>query len=109
VPARVIEENHHMLRLESPLGRLWALSSGKTPQQVILSIRPQHVRLMRGGGGDNHFAGTIEHSAFLGEFSEHIVAVGTQRLRVVSMPPLNWSDGPIEVEIDPADIVVLPN
>jgi iron(III) transport system ATP-binding protein len=60
-----------------------------------------------GRAGVNRLVGTLVEDTFLGQTSEHVVAVGDGRLNVVSAPPLHGLEGPVALEFAPADVVVL--
>jgi len=97
-------------------------------RRVTVSIRPELIRIVRDGGwvrdrpsvGDrglvsdrggpadrNRVTGAIVEDTFLGQSSEHVVAVGNGHLRVVSAPPQYGLGGNVTLEFDPADVVVL--
>jgi hypothetical protein len=50
----------------------------------------------------------VLETTFLGESSEHVLLIGSQRLRVISAPPLFDVPGEMTVEFEPEDVVVLP-
>jgi iron(III) transport system ATP-binding protein len=56
--------------------------------------------------GVNRLIGTLVEDTFLGQFSEHVVAVGDGKLDVVSGPPRYGLTGQVALEFDPADVVV---
>jgi iron(III) transport system ATP-binding protein len=56
---------------------------------------------------DNRVIGAIVEDTFLGQSSEHVVAVGNGHLRVVSAPPRLGLGGNVTLEFNPADVVVL--
>jgi iron(III) transport system ATP-binding protein len=58
-------------------------------------------------GTRNRFAGTVVEETFLGQSSEHLIAVGNGHLRVVSAPPQSGLQGNVALEIDAGDVVVL--
>jgi ABC-type Fe3+/spermidine/putrescine transport system ATPase subunit len=75
---------------------------------VVLSNRPEQVRVARGGaGGGNRLVGKSVETAFLGDASEHVLDVCGQRLRMVQTPPLFDAPAEMAVEFDPEDVVVL--
>jgi hypothetical protein len=49
----------------------------------------------------------VVEDTFLGQSSEHLVAVGDRRLNVVSAPPRQGLAGQVALEFDPTDVVVL--
>lgn len=57
--------------------------------------------------GINRLVGTVVEDTFLGQSSEHLVAVGSEHLRVVSAPPQHGLKGDVAMEFAPADVVVL--
>jgi iron(III) transport system ATP-binding protein len=57
--------------------------------------------------GVNRLIGTVVEDTFLGQSSEHLVAVGTGHLSVVSAPPQHGLAGEVAMEFAPADVVVL--
>jgi iron(III) transport system ATP-binding protein len=59
------------------------------------------------GAGINRLIGTVVEDTFLGQSSEHLVAVGDKQLNVVSAPPRQGLAGQVALEFDPADVVVL--
>jgi iron(III) transport system ATP-binding protein len=57
--------------------------------------------------GVNRLVGTVVEDTFLGQSSEHLVAVGGGHLNVVSAPPQHGLEGDVAMEFAPADVVVL--
>jgi hypothetical protein len=55
----------------------------------------------------NRLVGMLVEDTFLGQSSEHSVAVGNGHLSVVSAPPRYGLKGSVALEFDPADVVVL--
>ena len=89
-------------------GVIYAVANGHVPSgDVVLSIRPEQIRVGPGGPGINRLVGKSVETAFLGEASEHVLDVGGQRLRVVRTPPLFDAPQEMTVEFDPDDVVVL--
>jgi spermidine/putrescine transport system ATP-binding protein len=78
-------------------------------RRVVVSIRPELIRIVRDGnaGDDNRLVGAVVEDTFLGQSSEHVVAVGNGQLRVVSAPPRLGLGGNVTLEFNPADVVVL--
>ena len=76
--------------------------------RVTVSLRPELIRIARDGApAVNRLTGTLVEDSFLGQSSEHVIAVGQGRLRVVSAPPQYALQGEVTLEFDPADAVVL--
>ena len=57
--------------------------------------------------GVNRLVGTLVEDTFLGQSSEHLVAVGNGHLSVVSAPPQYGLTGEVAMEFAPRDVVVL--
>jgi iron(III) transport system ATP-binding protein len=76
---------------------------------AIISIRPEQMRVAKSAGGNrgNRFQGKVIETTFLGEASEHVLAVGEQRLKIVAAPPMFDVPEELAVEFDPEDVVVL--
>jgi hypothetical protein len=57
--------------------------------------------------GVNRLIGTLVEDTFLGQSSEHLVAVGIGHLSVLSAPPQYGLKGDVAMEFAPRDVVVL--
>ena len=87
-----------------------AASDGAPAGDVLLSVRPEQIRVARGSAaapGGNRLVGKALETAFLGEASEHVLVVSGQRLRMIQTPPLFDPPAEIAVEFDAEDVVVL--
>ena len=96
--------------VQTPAGTIHAAANGRGVEtaEVVLSIRPEQIRVARGAGnGTNRLVGRSVEVAFLGEASEHVVDVGGQRIRLIQTPPLLDPPAEMAVEFDPDDVVVL--
>ena len=111
LPGKVTSRENGTLRIDTPAGPVVAAATADTPagDTVVLSIRPEQMRVARDGTapGVNRFAGRTAETVFLGEASEHVIAVGDQKLKVISTPPLFAPPAEMAVEVDPRDVVVL--
>jgi iron(III) transport system ATP-binding protein len=123
LPARVIEQERGLVRMQTGIGYVMAFSEVRLPESVTLLIRPEQMRVVSSDGfrvitdesegtrsaGRNRFIGEVKESIFLGESSEHVVEVNEQCVRVMCTPPM-W-DVPEEVliEFDPERVVILKN
>jgi iron(III) transport system ATP-binding protein len=79
-------------------------------REVVLSVRPEQMRLVNGtvgGDGRNRLSGKVMDTTFLGEASEHVLQVDAARLKVISAPPLFEVPAELTVEFEPRDVVVL--
>jgi iron(III) transport system ATP-binding protein len=121
LPGRVVERRGATFRVETAAGAIWAAARGDESDRVIVSIRPERMRV-RGGpsdvqgaragnaddGASNVLVGKVVETTFLGESSEHVLLVNNQRLTVVSAPPIAVAPSEaMTVEFSPADVVLL--
>jgi iron(III) transport system ATP-binding protein len=86
------------------------VATAPATRRVTVSIRPELIRIVRNGGAvrdGNRLVGAVVEDTFLGQSSEHVVAIGNGRLRIVSAPPQYGLGGNVTLEFDPADVVVL--
>jgi len=109
LPGTVTGHEQTLLRVETAAGPITAASQ---PLQgpVTLGIRPEQIRIVNDGTSAskaNRLQGRLLESSFLGQTSEHLIEVGTQRLRMVSAPALVDTPTQITIEFDPADVLVL--
>jgi iron(III) transport system ATP-binding protein len=111
VKGTVESETAGALSIRTAFGMLRAAASGKFPSSVILSIRPERIRILSPASAKsadaNHLAGKIRQTTFLGEIAEHSVEIGGQCLSVTTSPPMLQAGTDVLLEIDPADCVVL--
>jgi hypothetical protein len=85
----------------------------------MVSIRPEQMRITRAPleyrvqedeemvVGRNRFIGESISTSFLGDASEHVLAVHDLKVRVVTTPPMFDVPEEVLVEFDPEDVVVL--
>ena len=111
LPGTVTSRENGTLRIDTPAGLVVADTTPTTPagNTVVLSIRPEQMRVARDGGTPavNRFTGRTAETIFLGEASEHVLTVNDQKLKVISTPPLFAPPEQMAVEFDPRDVVVL--
>jgi spermidine/putrescine transport system ATP-binding protein len=112
---KVLARDGDAVRIETPAGVMTAQVNGQSaqiPPVVILSVRPEHMRIVTGSAAPppriNRFNAKSVESSFLGESSEHVLQVGPQRIRVISMPPQFDLPADVQVEFDPRDVLILP-
>ena len=121
LPARVIEQDRGLVRMQTGIGNVMAFSDVRLPESVTVLVRPEQMRVVSSDGfrvitdeaegtrsaGRNRFIGEVKETTFLGESSEHVVEVNKHCVRVMCTPPM-W-DVPEEVliEFDPERVVVL--
>jgi iron(III) transport system ATP-binding protein len=79
---------------------------------VLLSIRPECLRVSSERPGPHAFAAKLESTSYLGELCELRLACGTLELRAYQLNPLHpepFTPGhELWVEVQPSDVVVLP-
>jgi ABC-type Fe3+/spermidine/putrescine transport system ATPase subunit len=113
VEGEVVGSGEGETRVATSLGTLVCARRPTSAARVIVSIRPELIRLSRDGDSAaagmpiNRLVGKVVEETFLGQSSEHLVAVGGGHLRVVSAPPRYGPKGAVTLEFDPADAVVL--
>jgi iron(III) transport system ATP-binding protein len=111
LPGTVTGRENGTLRIDTPAGPVVADSTPTTPtgNTVVVSIRPEQMRVARDGGTPsvNRFTGHTAETIFLGEASEHVLTVNDQKLKVISTPPLFAPPEQMAVEFDACDVVVL--
>jgi iron(III) transport system ATP-binding protein len=107
---KVIARDNGRLRISTAAGEVTAIADGATNDQVMLSIRPEQMRIARNpvGRSFNRMTGRVLETTFLGEASEHVLMMNNQRLKVISAPPLFDVPAELSVEFDAEDVVVLP-
>ncbi len=106
----VIGREDGFVRVTTPAGELRAVAREGLGERVLVSIRPEQMRLGRMQGptdGSNRLVGKTLQSTFLGEASEHVLLVNDQRLKVISAPPLFDPPQQMTVEFAPEDVVLL--
>jgi len=110
LPGTIVSRERGTAQVETAAGLIIAADEGDRSGKVILSIRPERIKMMRDrteATGKNRLVGTILESTFLGDSSEHVLKVFGSWLRVVSAPPLWDQQGDLTLEFDPRDVVVL--
>jgi len=89
-------------------------TAGSLPQDVVVSIRPQSIHLLKqdpGGGGDRCCVqGSVLRRAYLGEYWDYHVTLpgAAQLLRVTARPQEVFEvNEPVWIEIDTAQLTVI--
>jgi len=84
----------YLVRTDDGELRLQSEADYPVGQQVVVSIRPEHVSLEVGanGTGPNRWRGQVAARAFLGESVDHVVSIGSREIRArcnpsVTIPP----------------------
>jgi iron(III) transport system ATP-binding protein len=111
---KVIGTDAGRYEIDTPAGRVIgsAVTNGfLRDAKVVVSIRPEQMQVARravaGENGVNRFTGKVLETTFLGEASEHVLAVNGQKLKVIAAPPLFNVPEELTVQFDPEDVVVL--
>lgn len=110
LPGHVVHRAAGKIEVQTEAGTIHVACEQFTPVKVMLSIRPERIRVRAGsaGSGPNLFTGEIIESSFLGESSEHVLKVNETKVRVLSSPPIWQHEGMLNFEVDPREVVVLP-
>jgi iron(III) transport system ATP-binding protein len=111
IAGKIIGDEEDRIIVETSVGRITATSVSRAPEgSAVLSIRPEQIRIgsAEPRNGQNHLTGQVVETTFLGESSEHVLQIGTQRIRVICTPPLFSPPPLMNIEFDPRDVIVLP-
>jgi len=109
---KIVARDGSTVKIETPAGAIVANvpAINGSSDRVFVSIRPEQLQPVRNGAaanGRNRFTGRAVESSFLGETSEHVIQVGSERIRIVSAPPMLNVPEELTVAFDPGDVVVL--
>jgi len=108
---KIVYRNGETLTIDTTVGSINATTNGDAlSDNVVISVRPEQIRVARDGAtspAKNRLTGTMLETTFLGEASEHLLAVNDQKIRVIYTPPLFDPPGQMTVEFDARDVVVL--
>ncbi|HVU50357.1 MAG TPA: ABC transporter ATP-binding protein [Polyangia bacterium] len=101
------------VRVESPVGALVAARDAAfapaAGDDVWISIRPECLRLVRGGeAAPNTLRGRVERVTYLGELAEHRVRVGDTALALFELNARAEARAEVVAAVDPRDVVLLP-
>ena len=100
--------------VRTPLGDFAATAHGWQPQvaqKIVLSVRPETLRLSTTAAPVNSIAGSIHERVYLGEMAQYRFAAGAQTLKIYELNPkfaFGNTHAALFASADPADIVVLP-
>ena len=100
--------------VETALGKFSCSAHGWVPasgQRVVLSIRPEALRLHTSVPAENSIAGTIRERVYLGEMAQYRFAAGERMLKIFELNPRFASGNDhsaLFASADPADVIVLP-
>jgi iron(III) transport system ATP-binding protein len=109
IGGRVISQDGELVRVETSLGTIAARSDSRWQDQVMLSIRPEQMRVSRRASSDgtNVIRGNVSETTFLGEASEHVLTVSGTAVRFIATPPMFQPPTELSVEFDAEDVVLL--
>ncbi|HWB53266.1 MAG TPA: ABC transporter ATP-binding protein [Tepidisphaeraceae bacterium] len=74
---------------------------------VMVSIRPEAVRVTEDQSAVNLLRGRVISTTFLGEASEHVLEIGGRHLRAIRTPPIFTGPTQMSVAIEPKDVQIL--
>ena len=99
--------------VETALGRFTCSAHGWQPgagRRVVLSIRPETLRLHTSAPALNSISGTIRERVYLGEMAQYRFAAGDRMLKIFELNPrfaFGNDTGALFASADPADVIVL--
>jgi iron(III) transport system ATP-binding protein len=112
LPGRIIAKDDGTLRVQTAAGVITVAADKPSSDEVTLSIRPELMRLSQGdvlpNGNMNRLSGHVVETTFLGEASEHVLLVNSQRIKWISTPARYELPPDIVLEFNPQDAVLLP-
>ena len=100
--------------VRTPLGDFTATAHGWQPQagqRVLLSVRPEALRLSIAAAPLNSIPGSIQERVYLGEMAQYRFAAGGQTLKIYELNPkfaFGNDHRDLFASAEPADVVVLP-
>lgn len=107
---QIIGRDAQTVRVQTPVGCLTACNrAADLPDHVTVSVRPEQIQLARPGdeNKENHLAGRVMESTFLGEASEHLLQINQQKLRIICTPPQFDPPKELRVNIARESVVLL--
>ena len=112
IPGKVVGRDGDALHMQTPIGSMLASSEQQTATDVILSIRPEQIRLAAGhraaSPASNRLTAKVIESTFLGETAEYVLEINGHRFTVLRAPPLPQTPEEMTIEFDWPDTIVLP-
>ena len=100
--------------VQTALGNFTGNAHGWLPakgQDVVLSIRPEALRLHTSAAAENSVAGGIRERVYLGEMAQYRFAAGERMLKIFELNPrfaFGNDQAALFASADPADVIVLP-
>lgn len=117
VEGEVVASDEGLTHVATKMGTLVAAAKHSGGGgKVVVSLRPEVLRLSPAGSAEasragapfvNRLTGRVQDESFLGQSSEHLIAIGGGHLRVMSAPPQLGLQGDVAVEFDASDVAVL--
>ncbi|MCC5833996.1 MAG: ABC transporter ATP-binding protein [Opitutales bacterium] len=114
--ATVLRTGGGLVAVETPMGELTGIPGDPDAkfidgQKVIVSIRPECIRLDRFPADENSFSGRIGESVYYGEIAQYLFASDKgPSLRVFELNPRHLnrgSDTVFHANVEPDDVIVL--
>jgi iron(III) transport system ATP-binding protein len=119
---KILGRENGITRVGTDMGQLVTTQDAAGAQHVIVSIRPEQMRLgpadgdgsstamnsATGVNAANRFVARVVDSTFLGEASEHTLDIGGARLRAMATPPMFNVPEKLSVSFSAADVQLLP-
>jgi iron(III) transport system ATP-binding protein len=109
----IVADRGDALEVDTTIGRLRAAGlTARSPRadRVVLSIRPEALRLSVRADDPNPIAAHFVSSIYLGRAAQHRVRAGDRELRILEQNPRGLpADGAsLAIAVEPDDVVVLP-
>jgi len=109
-----VEAPGSIVRVKTSLGLFSATAHGWQPQagqRVVLSMRPETLRLQTSAPPINSIPGSIRERVYLGEMAQYRFAAGDRTLKIFELNPkfvFGNEHRELFATVEPADVVVLP-
>jgi iron(III) transport system ATP-binding protein len=111
LPGKVTGRDGDVLHVQTALGMLIAYCDQKTGEQVILSIRPEQIRVAGRGRpaspASNRLTAKVVETTFLGDAAQYLLELNGQRFTVAHAPPLAETPPEMVVEFDWTQTIAL--
>lgn len=114
IAGRVIKQEQDHATIRTAMGEMAGVCPGRSCSgEVLVSIRPEQIRLINSNAAAssspyvNHLRGRLLQNTFLGDSSEHMVAIDGQTLKITAAPPVRDAPDEVAVEFNSVDALVL--
>ena len=109
IEGQIISQNGNQVQVQTKFGPIIATAaSASLASPVMVSIRPEQIRITSSGRAANRVSGRVVQTTFLGDASEHLLAVDGAQLKIIRTPPVFDAPSALSVEFDASDALALP-